>query len=273
MKLTDKSQRTVRLISSIVLSALLAVSAILLIVSCYSIYKSGPSPFTRDSISSEFSKISAVLYLTVIAAVLTAVIYLVIPPEKERLKGGRSKRGMLESLSSRVDFESLDEGTTAMIDKERRLRRILLYVNVAVIILEIILPLIYLLNPDNFPAVVGEYNAEILHGILVYTVFLLPLLIYEVLYVIITDGSLAREISLFKAAIGNGANLGDAKSEGSKSVISEFFRTNRKPIILGIRIAFIGCAIGFIAVGVLNGGADSVLDKAIKICTECIGLG
>ncbi|MBO5909804.1 MAG: thioredoxin [Clostridia bacterium] len=42
---------------------------------------------------------------------------------------------------------------------------------------------------------------------------------------------------------------------------------------LGVRIAFVGCAVGFIIAGVINGGMTDVLNKAIKICTECIGLG
>ena len=32
-------------------------------------------------------------------------------------------------------------------------------------------------------------------------------------------------------------------------------------------------AIGLIVLGVLNGGARDVLAKAVKICSECIGLG
>lgn len=44
-------------------------------------------------------------------------------------------------------------------------------------------------------------------------------------------------------------------------------------LLLASRIV-IGCiAVVFIVVGVLNGGANDVLVKAINICTECIGLG
>ncbi len=39
------------------------------------------------------------------------------------------------------------------------------------------------------------------------------------------------------------------------------------------RVAVGVVAVAFIIAGALNGGADSVLTKAIKICTECIGLG
>ncbi|MBR3247215.1 MAG: thioredoxin [Clostridiales bacterium] len=40
-----------------------------------------------------------------------------------------------------------------------------------------------------------------------------------------------------------------------------------------IRILLCAAAVIFIVVGVLNGGARDVLAKAVKICSECIGLG
>ncbi len=40
-----------------------------------------------------------------------------------------------------------------------------------------------------------------------------------------------------------------------------------------VRIVLLLGALGLIALGVFNGGAQDVLGKAIRICTECIGLG
>ncbi|MBE6924309.1 MAG: thioredoxin [Ruminococcaceae bacterium] len=40
-----------------------------------------------------------------------------------------------------------------------------------------------------------------------------------------------------------------------------------------IRFAGLALALVFIVVGIFNGSAEDVLTKAIKICTECIGLG
>ncbi len=37
--------------------------------------------------------------------------------------------------------------------------------------------------------------------------------------------------------------------------------------------ALVCTALLLIALGVMNGGAQDVLAKAIKICSECIGLG
>ncbi|MBQ9528057.1 MAG: hypothetical protein IJR68_10645 [Fretibacterium sp.] len=40
-----------------------------------------------------------------------------------------------------------------------------------------------------------------------------------------------------------------------------------------VRMALILAAIALIAAGVLNGSAHDVFYKAVKICTECVGLG
>lgn len=40
-----------------------------------------------------------------------------------------------------------------------------------------------------------------------------------------------------------------------------------------LRAVLIAAAVLFIVFGVLNGGARDVLAKAVKICSECIGLG
>lgn len=40
-----------------------------------------------------------------------------------------------------------------------------------------------------------------------------------------------------------------------------------------IRTALLAAALGLILLGALNGGARELLAKAVRICSECIGLG
>ena len=42
---------------------------------------------------------------------------------------------------------------------------------------------------------------------------------------------------------------------------------------LGNHFAFGVVGIAFVVFGIYNGGMKDVLDKAVKICTQCIGLG
>jgi len=275
VKLTEKNKKRIHLGFGILLSAMLVLVGILFISSCYSIYKSGQSPFTRKSIALAFSKIAVWVYITVSLVIVGVGISIAIPTEKEKLKGARSLSVLVGKLSERVDLQVANVELSRGVEKERTLRRILGYVRVALITLSATLPLIFLLNPANFPAVSGEYNAEILHGMLVYLAFLAPLLVYEAVYVILRDLSLAREHALLKEALAS-SGISETTEYSHSCLICkavDYVKKNEKPILLGVRIALVASSIVFIAVGIANGGMADVLNKAIKICTECIGLG
>ena len=278
MHLNEKIKRRIHLIYDISLSVLLGITAVLFIVSCYQIYKSGSEPFTRASIAEAFSKIAVPVYITIVGVIGGIAVDVAMPKEGTKLKGARSAGAALDKLCDKLNYSELTQDEVFAIEKEHKLRRILGYVNVGLLVLSGILPMIYLLNPANFPAVTGEYNAEILHGMLFYVISLLPLLIYEIAYVILIDASISREVTVVKEAIKNhGTGEGiPASAECNDCFVCksiEFIKANKKPIILGIRIAFVGTAIVFIIIGIFNGGAGAVLQKAVKICTECIGLG
>ena len=49
--------------------------------------------------------------------------------------------------------------------------------------------------------------------------------------------------------------------------------TDKAVLLKTVRFAVLMVALVFIVVGIFNGSANDVLTKAIKICTECIGLG
>ena len=48
---------------------------------------------------------------------------------------------------------------------------------------------------------------------------------------------------------------------------------SHKKAIIAARISVLAVAVVLIVWGLINGGAEDVLSKAIAICTECIGLG
>lgn len=275
VNISEKNKKRIHLGVGIAVSVMLVLVGILFMTSCYSIYKSGQSPFTYASISEAFSKIAVWVYMTISLVIIGAAVLILLPVDEGKLKGTRSPEVLVKKFAERVNVKKIDTELSLPIEKERKLRRVLLYIRCAIITLSAILPLIYILNPANFPAVSGQYNAEISHGMLLYLAFLSPMIVFEVVYVIVSDLSLNREYELLKKAIAENG-ISAATQYESPCVIAKaikFIKKNEKPIILGVRIAFVGCAVAFIAMGIANGGMADVLNKAINICTECIGLG
>jgi hypothetical protein len=275
VKLNDKMKSRIHLITDIAISAMLVILGILFICSCYSIYKSGASPFTRESIGEAFARIAIPTYVTVSLVIIGAAVNVLIPKDEPKLRGKRTLKLLVDGLAKKVDIDSLDSEIKAKIEKERKSREVLLNVRATLLAVAAILPLFVLIDPTRFPAESGRYNAEILHGMLLYLAFLAPVAIFEVVWVIYSDKSLARENEALKEAIkANGVS--DKETEEHNCLMcrtKKYFEKNSKPVILGVRIALLGCAILLIVLGVINGGMADVLNKAIKICTECIGLG
>ena len=265
----------VHLVTDVVISAMLVILGILFISSCYSIYKSGATPFTRESIGAAFSRIAVPTYVTVTLVVIGAAVNILIPKEAQKLKGKRTLHVLVANLSKKVDLAKVDGEMKVKIEKERKFRSVFANVRAAVLTVCAILPLFLLLDPSRFPAESGRYNAEILHGMLLYLVFLLPAAVFEAVWVILRDKSLARENEVLKEAVKSCGVSAQTEQEHHCPLChaKEYFLKNNKQILLGVRIALVGAAVVFIILGVANGGMADVLNKAIKICTECIGLG
>ena len=155
MKLNDKIKSRIRLVSVIAVSVMLAILGVLFIHSCYGIYISGASPFTRESIGAAFDRIAPLVWVGISLVIANAVIHILIPEDEPRLKGLRTQSVMVKTLAAKVDITLLDSEQREKIEKERRLRSLLCKCRAVLLSLSAILPLFYLLNPANFPAVSG----------------------------------------------------------------------------------------------------------------------
>ncbi len=277
MKLNNDIRKRIHLAAGIVISLLLAATGILLCTSCYSIYRSASvQMYTYERIGEAFSKIAPMVYLTLLAILGGIVLSLVLPCEKKKPRASRSIRATYEGLAERVQVSTASEPLRKQIEHERKLRRILGAVSIVLFVLEATLPLIYLLDPDNFLGTTShECTQEVLRCMLVYTACLLPLFLYEWVSLVLIERSLTRETAYLKAAIKeNGVSTSEiGKKTNTFSKIKHFFSAHDKTVVLCVRIAVIAAALVLIVAGIANGGMLDVLKKAAEICAECIGLG
>ena len=78
------------------------------------------------------------------------------------------------------------------------------------------------------------------------------------------EGLAEKELALLKSSIKeHGAPTLAVKSQQTKAIDSTLIA----------RYAILAASVVFIVIGIFNGGMADVLGKAVRICTECIGLG
>lgn len=263
--MTQEKLRKLHLIYGIVLSCLVVVTGICFIVSCVLIYKSGMRPFTRESISLHFGNIVIPVILCIVG-VIGGMVLSFFPHEKPKLKGIIDTGVVLNRLKAKIDIEKCDMDTRAKIIKERKLR---FYANIFCIdalVVCLVISLIYGLNKNNFPAV--DINAEMVDAML----FIIPCIVVALgaIYalVLVCNASIARELTLVKEGMKNSQQQLATSSQQATNNAQE----NEK-FLLGARLTLLVLVVTFIIIGIFNGGMADVLQKAINICTECIGLG
>ncbi len=148
-----------------------------------------------------------------------------------------------------------------IIDKERKNRKLGFLIISLVSILLMIFPARYLFNFSNFTT--NEISAKdeaIKMVINVFPFIIISFILFGV-YLVYYTKSIKKELVEIKEVLKKSKPLVEQKINKDNSLLLNITR---------ISVGVIG--IIFVILGILNGGVEDVLVKAINICTECIGL-
>lgn len=260
----------IRLIYSIFLSLFIIAVGITLIAVAADIYYSGKGTgviYSREIVGERLLTLSIPLVL-LIAAIIAGAVFPLIEKKPDRNKGSALKK-----LSKRIPEGESEEYKKAQAEynKAGKIRLIIWLCVLAVLLATTIASLVYLCTAANFRG--EDFNAEILKMV----AHILPCVAVSIVAgagVSIYNGVLVeKQLKAAKAMIvaGNGPVKGEPdyykKLEAVKAIAAS------KITIWVIRGVIFALAVTFILLGIFNGGANDVLNKAINICTECIGLG
>ena len=253
--------KRIHLIYRCIVSALIVALSIALMLSCLDIYKSGPRPYSPTSIAQRFDRIAVLVYVAVAMIMVGFILSLVMPLEEQRPKAIRDDLTTMKKLKRKAGI--LDEDVCKPAKKEKSLRLTLRLTTAACCVGLMVYPTIYFLDMNHFT--IANLAQDIIDASLVA---LIPAAIGLLLCfgcAILSSKSIQREIAVYKQAI--------ADNKGSVAPIPCEQPKSTGRWILAFRCLIFATAICFIALGIFNGGAQSVYEKAIAICTECIGLG
>lgn len=254
--MNEKKLRLIHTVCGCVISAALIVAAICLIVSAYTIYASGDKPYTYESIGTEYDKIAIPLWIAIFAVIAGIVLNVALPLPKTKEKSLKDPFIKLRILQKKLPAGATYDG----IDRQRSLRKAYRAVCALLCAVSFIPAIVVLCDYDSFT--VANLTPALLRvvGMLVLGAAISGVLLYVLS--IIERRSAEREIEWTKIALSEA----DKNAIPNKKNSSE----NTKKIV---RLVLVGAACAMIVIGLTQDGFYDVLQKAIRICTECIGLG
>ena len=244
-------------------SVSVALLGILYIIFCAHLYLTGEGQaYSRERVG-QYLIVLAIPSLITVGLVIAGFVYALIFNAKDDELAGRTQREMLHSLSKRVDINAVPENIKKNILAERDKR-----LNISWIAYDI--SFLFTLTAITLLSIIPVFTVENLNGdVLLAILLVLPAMICamaaQLPKIYLFEKSAEREIALIREAVKGGVKLSKPQGE----VVSE----REKQMVLSVRVAILVIAVVFVIVGTINGGMKDVLQKAVKICTECIGLG
>ncbi len=264
--MSPKVAHRIRLIYGIVMSCLILLAGGALIIACLTIFNSPEGTFSRETISRAFGRIAVLVWLAVAGVVCGMVLSFALPWEAKRSKPERDEKTALDKMTAGFDFSALSPEDTAALERERVLRRRLAWITAGISTVLAIPVIVWILLPNSFG--VGDKNREVLHAAAILAATAADVMITCFITGLLTAMSIRRERSIRKRAI-----IARTAVKRAEPVARKKSPLENPTVLWSVRGGIIAVAILFIVLGVFNGGMHDVLGKAIRICTECIGLG
>lgn len=259
--MTQEKIKKIHLIYGCIAAVLIVALGIALILSCLDIYNSGPRPYSPESIGLRFPRVAILVYSCLAIALGGIILDLMLPTEKKKPKAVKDDLALLEKAQAKAGI--LDEQTAVAVKKEQELRKKFRIFTAIAFVALMVYPAIYFMDGSHFS--IEALNTDIRKAV---CIALIPAMIGLVLCFICSElerKSISRETEAYK----------QAASGPQSSTLPAVPVQPRKKLntLLIIRCGVLAVAVCFIVLGIFNLGMKDVFDKAVAICTECIGLG
>lgn len=280
--MSEKQRKILRLVYGIILSVLTIASGVLLIVQSQRVYHS-PGGYSREIVGEYLSQIAPVLYVWIAFVAIGAILWQIFPIQPQKLRATIYQTNTLKKLQRR--FPGLE---SEKLRRARIIKTVVFCATIAFIILAIVMVGIVVLDSDNYrPAGNGfdpmQDMLDMLPHFLPWVASAFVLLICVTIYFELSAKREVQEMKRLIAEAKNNANASPINTQNDKvslwekiySKIPDALKTQRfkKYSLLATRISLAVLAVALFVVGIINGGLAAVLEKAVNICRECIGLG
>ena len=250
-------------ILAIATTACAILLGILFIICCAHLYfTGGDNPYSRERVG-EYLKVVAIPSVITIALTVWGIIYNAVKGESVDEKTARTSSDLLESFVGRYDFDSFHADAKTLAQSERNKRKTANIVAISASALLFVLVFAYVVFVANFT--IENLNADVIAALTVALPLSAVAVAIHIPRIYLVEESCKKELDILKASIKEHGAPNKAKTDEKAKSGVDYAVISRYIIV--------GAAVALIILGATNGGMADVLEKAVKICTECIGLG
>lgn len=256
--MNPKTKQLIHYIYSIVLSAVIVVCGLLLMHACLQIYLSGGEQiYTPEKVAAAFAPIAVPVYVCLGLILVSIVLQLVL-----WLPAGKAAKQVhpamqLKRLQNTRDPANADEDKQAALSKLCKQRRTLWGLCTAVCAACATVFCYFAFNSASYDADVAKATASVIGLMYVFAPCVTVALGDCVLTAYLVRRNTGKLIALYKQC----PPLPQPKAKGKQA------------FVYVARYVVLGLAVALMVYGLVSGGWQDVLTKAVNICTECVGLG
>ncbi len=255
------------------LSIAIILTGILYIIAvCHLYFTGGNQPFSRERVGEYLLWLAVPSAITVIMIVIGSVLRRIAGKDRftSMYQGTATAafrmKSRLKNLSHGFDYNNAPDSIKARIENQKAIKNKFLWTAIAITGVSLIPSFLILLDFDRYT--IPNLNGDIASAAAVILGGAILSLIAWSAYAVVKSNAVEEELFAIKDAVRENPALYKNIPKDDKSSILESGK-----IISVLRIVILLLAAALIVLGVFNGGMSDVLAKAVKICTECIGLG
>lgn len=252
--MTQERIRKVHLLYGAATAVLILIMSVMLMVSCVTIYQSGDRPFSREIIAQALNDLAVPGCICLLAVIGGFLLRIILPLDQEKPRSVRESRDILLRFQPHFDQLPADARSEAL--RLRRLRKKYALIYICLSGAAFVYPVLYFADISHFG--VTDITSDVMKAVAVLLFPLMLVFAAELWRRGRCEATYQKEIGLYKSNAVKPCKAENA-AKPSKLTVTRF-------VIAAV------CAL-LIILGIVNEGYVDVLGKAIKICTECIGLG
>ena len=253
----QETKKRIHYIYSIVLSAVIVVVGFLLMAACLQIYLSGGEQiYTPEKVAAAFRPIAVPVYICLGMILVNIALQLILWQPAKAAKGKQPGMQLRRLMLTRDPGQAEPEKQNAL-GRLRRGRLTMQIVCTAVWVLCAGVFLFFALVNSAFypePAQATDYVVSLMP---VFAPCVTVALGWSVASAYFVRGNTEKQIALYKQL----PPLPQSKPE------------RKQAWVYVVRYGVLALSVAVIVYGLVSGGWQDVLTKAVNICTECVGLG